>query len=335
MNTSQNLHSEQEQEQENWLTSPEDRNQENKWKPTQNTAPLTEKETVDAVSTLNNTAFIEKFPRVDRTYADPPPAFQQVGLISFTPAKGSKPNKNGVYGFAKLRGNYNTPTEANQRAEWLIRNVDSYHQIYHTYVGRPFPLTQSSKYSAEVEEINIRKQVAESVSSNVKAKRDEEQKTIKEIKEKEDILLAQSAKAKKGEDVSDPYENYITLRVKKAQLIWTYLEHKKKLGEVKEIIVKTRKQVEELDSEHPDFINSYFEKYKKARDEAGLTEEKDDAQNNFMKYMVEDVTIPEIDELYNQTYINEEEVEEVEEVEVGDKVVEEVEEVGDKVVNLK
>ena len=51
---------------------------------------------------LNNTAYTEKFPRVDRTYADPPPLMQTIGLL-FTPAKGATPNENGVFGFIKLR----------------------------------------------------------------------------------------------------------------------------------------------------------------------------------------------------------------------------------------
>ena len=33
---------------------------------------------------------------------------QNIGLISFVPAKGATPNDNGVFGFAKLRGNFST-----------------------------------------------------------------------------------------------------------------------------------------------------------------------------------------------------------------------------------
>ena len=155
MTTTQQSHPE--WEKENSLTAPSDRDRENKWRPDQGAPALTETEVESAIQTLDNTDFTGKFPRVDRTYSDPPIALQAVGLVSFTPAKGATPNKDGVFGFAKLRGNYASQLEAKQRAEEIIRNIDSYHQIYHTYVGRPFPITASSKYSAETDEIDIRK----------------------------------------------------------------------------------------------------------------------------------------------------------------------------------
>ena len=275
-------------EKENSLTSPEDRIRENNWRPEQGAPDLTNEEANQAYNELNNTDFISKFPKVDRTYADPPPPLQNIGLISFTPAKGASPNKNGVYGFAKLRGNFATPIEANQRAEYLIRNVDSYHQIYHTYVGRPFPITSSSKYSQETEEIDIRKQMTESVSENIRKKKKDDYQAMKEIKDREQELLEDT----KIDKEDDPYETYITLNVKKAQLSWTYLEHQKKMEEVKNIIIKTRKEIENLDKEFPEYKDNYYEKYMDARRKAGLKDEsKEDSQSNFIKFMVEDVDL--------------------------------------------
>ena len=123
---------------ESSLSAPSDRNRETKWRPDQKSPPLTETQVDNALKTLNSSTFVEKFPKIERRYADPPVELQRYGLISFVPAKGATPNKNGIYGFAKLRGNFNTSTECNERAEYLIRNVDSYHQIYHAYVGRQF-----------------------------------------------------------------------------------------------------------------------------------------------------------------------------------------------------
>ena len=102
---------------ENSLTSPEDRDKENKWRPDQTSVQLSEEEVNEAMTELNNTKFIEKFPKLDRTYQDPQVPMQNIGLISFVPAKGATPNQNGVYGFAKMRGNYCTNAEADQRAE--------------------------------------------------------------------------------------------------------------------------------------------------------------------------------------------------------------------------
>lgn len=285
---------------ESSLTSPWDRDPNVKWRPYQGNIALDNAQAEAAMAELNVTSFVDKFPKVDRTYADPPLSMQHIGLFSFIPAKGATPNEHGVYGFAKIRGNYQTPMEAEQRAEFLIRNVDSYHKIYHAYVGRPFPVTNSSSYSAETSEIDIRKETTKAVTSSVKDKRDEEQRIVQEIKEREEKLLAESKRAREDDGVgevpeTDPYDQYITLAVKKAQLSWTFLEHQKKLREVRDIIIKTRQELSELDAKHPDFREKYFEKYISARREAGLDENIRDTQDNFIKYMVEDAELPGID----------------------------------------
>jgi hypothetical protein len=280
-------------EKESSLTTPEDRVRENNWRPEQGAPQLSEDEVKSAMDSLNNVDFTTKFPRVDRTYADPPPPLQTIGLISFVPAKGAQPNANGVYGFAKLRGNYSTQQEADQRAEFLIRNVDSYHQIYHTYVGRPFPMTASSKYSAETNEIDIRKEMTESISNDVKQKKQDESKVVQEIKDKEEALIADTKK----EEV-DPYDEYITLRVKKAQLSWTYLEHIKKIKEVKDIILRTRDELEKMEANNTEYKEKYYNKYMKARKDAGFKDTKEEMEANFLKFLVEDAHLPGIDETF-------------------------------------
>ena len=271
---------------ESSLTTPEDRDTENKWRPEQSHPSLTNEETVEAMKELNITSFVDRFPKIDRTFADPPVNMQNYGLFSFIPAKGSSPNENGVYGFAKIRGSYQSELEASQRAEYLIRNVDSYHKIYHTYVGRPFPLTESSKYSADTSDVDIKKDMVKNISHSIKDKKEEELKEIREIQQREKNLIEES----KREEV-DPYDEYITQRVKKAQLVFTYLEHQKKMVEVKEIIIKTRKVITEMDETYPTFNENYYEKYMQARRDAGITEEMKDTQDNFIKFLVEDVDL--------------------------------------------
>jgi len=271
---------------ESSLTTPDDRDKENRWKPDQFIEPLSIEETKEAIAELNNNTITSKFSRVDRTYADPAIPLQNIALFSFMPAKGATPNANGVFGFAKIRGSYASEMEANQRAEYIIRNVDSYNQIFHTYVGRPFPITVDSKYSAETQEIDIRKEMAKTVSENIKEKKEDEHKTMQEIKQKEEELLADSKK-----ETEDPYDEYITQRVKCAQLSFTYLEHQKKMSEIKNIIIKTRDRIKEMDGEYPEFKDSYYQKYMDARDKAGIKESKEDTQANFIKYLVEDAPL--------------------------------------------
>ena len=275
---------------ENSLTAPEDRDREKGWRPSAGKAPLAESEVTEAMKALNDTSFIDKFPKVDRAFADPVLPMQNISLFSFTPAKGATPNENGVFGFGKIRGTFNLPQEAEERAEFIIRNVDSTHQVFHTYTGRPFPLTNSSKYSAETSEIDIRKEITKATSNNVKERRQTDEQTVKEIKTREEALLAESKQD--PEDV-DPYDEYITLRVKKAQLTWTFLEHKKKMAEIVPIVAKTKERLVELDEQDPEFQKKYLEKYMAARKEAGLSD--DSAKENFLQFLVEDVDLPELE----------------------------------------
>ena len=109
----------------------------------------------------------------------------------------------------------------------------------------------------------------------------EERKEIEEIKEREKRLLEES----KDDFEEDPLDKYITTRVK-AQLVWTYLETKKKMDQMQKNIVKARQEVKDMDTENPDFILKYKEKHYAARNKAGLKEENDES---FMKYLGDDI----------------------------------------------
>jgi hypothetical protein len=68
------------------------------------------------------------------------------------------------------------------------------------------------------------------------------------------------------------------------------------MNEIKDIIIKTRKEVDDLDNEFPTFKETYYQKYMSAREEAGIKESKEDSQGNFIKYLVEDAILPGIDD---------------------------------------
>ena len=107
-----------------------------------------------------------RFAQVEQHFADPSQFGQKITLVSFIPSKGAKPDKDNIYGMMKVRGVYATEDEANERAEFLIRNVDSYHEIFHAYVGRPFPITTSEMYSDEIKQIDIRKKTTDIISED-------------------------------------------------------------------------------------------------------------------------------------------------------------------------
>jgi hypothetical protein len=263
------------------LTSPNDRNK-NPLKLERNVPPLEGDEFQNALSDLSDNNFLKKYPRLERVFADPAIPNQQFCLCSFVPSKNAVPDKDGIYGMIKFRGAYNTLDELNERAEFLIQNVDSYHKIYHCYTGKPFPATSSSKFSAETSEVDIRKKVTKVISDDIRQQKMEERKEIEEIKAREKRLLDES----KEDFEEDPLDKYITTRVKKAQLVWTYLETKKKMDQMQENIIKARAEVNNMDEQNPEFISKYKDKYYAARNKAGLKQENDDS---FMKYLGDDI----------------------------------------------
>jgi len=276
-----------EQKQLNSLSTPSDF--EEKFKPAEN-IPLTDREVKLAVKELNQTSFVRKFPQRETRFADEPIQGQKIGLFSFVPAKGSQPNEKGIYGFAKIRGVFPDLQQSNAHAEKLIRS-DTYHKIYHTLVGFPFPLTTTSQYSLEVAEVDIRKDIAESVSHDVKKKREEEQRVIEEIKNREKELLEDVKKDRQAPEFR--LDAYTEKKVKLAQLSFTYIETEKKMKQMKESILKTRDEIEELDKLDEKLKEGFMSKYMKAREEAGLDTNLNskECQENYIKYMMTDAPL--------------------------------------------
>ena len=230
------------------LSAPADRDPEKVYKPKGQIKPLEDKELSDAYDELNNNTFTYKFKKIERKYSDPQVNGQLIGLHSFIPSKGAVPDKDGIYGMVKFRGSFANEQEASERAEYIIGNVDSYHKIFHSFIGRPFPLTESSDFSAETSEVDLSTKTTKIVSDDIKKQKAAEKKEIEEVKEREKELLEESSR-----EELDPFEEYITLRVKKAQLTWTYIETQKKMDQMKTGIIKSRKEIKETDEKEPEF----------------------------------------------------------------------------------
>lgn len=222
--------------------------------------------------------------QVDKYYADPNQFGQNIALVSFIPSSGSKPDKDNIYGMMKVRGIYGTEEEANERAEFLIRNVDSYHEIFHCKVGRPFPITDSNEFANTVKSIDIRKKTTELISEDILNKKRQEKEEMMGIEEREKNLLEESKKAQAGEKM-DVFDEYITMNIKRAQLLWTYKETDDKLKQMKESYLSSIERIKEIDIEHPEYKDQYKEKYMEARRQAGIPDEK----NSFVEYLALDI----------------------------------------------
>jgi hypothetical protein len=245
------------------------------------TVELSDEQAQNAADTLIVKGALEKiayFPRVDRYICDPTFQNQKFCIHSFVPAKGATPDKDGIFGMMKCRGTFTSEPEMNSRAEDIIRNIDSYHELFHGYVGKPFPFSVNSKYVDEEVEIDIKKKIVEEISSSVREKRKKEKIEKEEVNDQKEEL---------NYDVSDnmeedPAEYYTGIRVKRANLIHTIIKTKEHLSEMQDHLRKACSEIKKLDkASRKRYKKVFIERYMAAREKAGIPEDDD----SLIKYL--------------------------------------------------
>jgi hypothetical protein len=230
---------------------------------------------------------IQPFENVPKIFIDPLYEQQRYCLVSFIPSANATPDADGIFGMSKVRGVFQTAQEANDRAEWLIRNHDQNTTILTTYVGRPYPIcADTKKYIEETNSVDLQTKINTTLREEAKEKRVIEQKAMNEIKEREKELVADT----ESQRVEDPFEHYTMLRVKRAHLIHTVLEYNEKMNNIKKILVECTKEINESDKT-TDFKTKYLDRYNKAIEEVGC---KFNNSETFMKYLDDDRDLEEI-----------------------------------------
>ena len=179
----------------------------------------------------------------------------------------------------KLRGVYNTLEKCDMRSEFLIKNVDSVHKIYVVGVGKPFPITQSSKFSKDINKVKIQ----EKMSEELQQEKTREQTELEEMKEREKEIMKENENKDTVYD-SNTIDHYIMSKVKKAQLTWTYINTMKKLKDMRREIINARDEIDRLDDSKPEYNESYMERYNASLKRVNLTHEKD----SFIQYLEDD-----------------------------------------------
>lgn len=241
--------------------------------------PLTREESKVAHQELTQPRFINlTFPRTRKQRTDPEVPNQRIALVSFIPSNGATPDKDGCFGVAKIRGSFGNVDEADEHAQNLIRNFDSYSAIDFVPVGKDFPLMKdNAAYVTETREVDLRNVIDKTTKDFVEKKRQEEKKEIDEIQERQKKL----SEAPSNPENPDDIEYYIQLRVKKATALMRQEEATKVMGQCKKINEKTNSILTDIEEKHPEFAEEYLEKYQTALKESGI----DVAQNPLIKYM--------------------------------------------------
>jgi hypothetical protein len=251
-------------------------------KPNPNRVPLTEEQLSVAKVDLLDKNFVKlKYPREQKFRVDPSIPGQHIGLISFVPSKGAIPDNEGCFGVLKYRGGFPNINEAETWAEKLVREHDSYAEIDMVLIGREFPLLiDNTMYTSSTREIDIRKKVDDIVKADLRQKKEKEQKEIEEVTARQQKLLDKTHEAEK-EEIFNDVDYYTTLRVKKAQALSLIDEAKKRMEEAQGVVDSASKEIDELDSQYPDYKNQFLDKYIHALESTGTKPE----DNPLIKYL--------------------------------------------------
>jgi hypothetical protein len=168
-------------------------------------------------------------------------------------------------------------------------NHDSYNEVHTVRVGQCIPLTKKAELVEETDVIDLNKDVESIVSNDVKHKRQKEKAEIKTIQDREQQLLKENKEILEGEYKQDPLDQYIMLKVKKAQLMWTLVETRKRIqNEIIPSIRKAREEIQDMDKEFPEFDGLYYERYKNARESVGIKDQDKLNYSYFMEYLLDE-----------------------------------------------
>jgi gas vesicle protein len=285
--------------------------------------PLSKEETVLAISELSigskmvkpteESSMLAKkfgfgkaplFTKADRHFVDPALSNQDIALFSFVPCADAKPNKYGVYGFAKIRGTFANIEQSDQRAAELIQKHDSIHKIYHVKVGTPFPVVLpkvSQTFAASVKDVNVKGDAKNEISRFVKDVGEEDKKVMEELKDRERQLREDVAKSpeQKAAELT-PLDSYIYARKRMSDNLFVFEEHRKKLHDVKAVILQAQAEANALEESNPDVLNEYKDKYDKASKESGIDTSTDNMALMIRKNFYEK---PDLDTIFSTNLI--------------------------------
>jgi len=262
--------------------------------------PLKDEEVSLAKKDLIDINFImSKYGRERKFRIDSTVVGQSIGVITFKPSKGAKPDKRGCFGVVKVRGNYPNTSEADKRCDVLLAE-DENCDIDMPLVGKEFPLMVNNEvYTYSVRDVDTKQIITDTTTSLMKEKEEKDEKEKKAMLEKQKQLLDETNEEEKEKTLTD-YALYEQLRTKKANNLYVIEKCKNNLGKCQENIDNALKEILEIDSKFPSYKNDYIKNYIDEIKQVGI----DPKQMEIIKYMFSDDLSQEIKEEINPTKIS-------------------------------
>ena len=263
-------------------------------------SPLSNEDVSIAKKELIDINFImSKYGRERKFRNDSTVVGQSIGVISFKPSKGAKPDKRGCFGVVKVRGNYPNTSEADKRCDVLLTE-DENCDIDMPLVGKEFPLMVNNElYTYSVRDVDTKQIITDTTTSLMREKEEKDEKEKKAMLEKQKQLLDGSNEEEKENTLTD-YALYEQLRTKKANNLYVIEKCKNNLVKCQENIDNALKEISEIDTKFPSYKNDYIKNYIDEIKQVGI----DPKQMEIIKYMFTEDLSQEIKEEINPTKIN-------------------------------
>jgi len=211
---------------------------------------------------------IVTYPKIVRTMTDTPINNQTIGNVSFMLFSEPKKTKNGhpIYGFLKLRGNWNSEPQATFEASKIIREVDSKYPVKLAPVGYWVPITEDEESAKTKTDVRMKEEELQLRDEAVKEKEAESRRVQRELHEKSEEL-------KHGGDIYDDPTSlkYYSMRmVTSLRLKEEYDRLEKQLSGMKVTMNKVHKELSDIESKYNSYKDDWVECYNIERQKSGI-----------------------------------------------------------------
>ena len=224
----------------------------------------------DSVGQASVNGQLVYYPKVVRQRGDKPIRSQQLGLLSFMLFQEPKKFQTGqpVYGFVKLRGNYASKSEAENRGGKIIREMDSRFPVRVAPVGQWVPITEEMGFCKDILDIKMSEQEHSLQDKAIKEKQKIERRRMKEIQRAERELK------EAGDIYDDPssLDFYTMKRVTELRLKEQIEFRKRGIDSMEEKRKLTQKILKRLELENPEYTDQWIDNYNEQRKKGGIAD---------------------------------------------------------------
>lgn len=249
---------------------------------TKDAVDLTQTSLDNATKELINTSFLKlTFPKRLKQRVDPPVSGQKYVVFTFVPSPEAVPDKDGVFGYSKIRYVTDTEEDAFTHSENIIRKFDSVNENLIGYVGKDFPITASSKYCDTTKEVDIRMGMDAAAKHNFQKQKEADDKEVKEIQERQRKLIAEQSNKNDDKKQPEDIDYYLTLMVKLANVEIAFDKLAQQKKDYETVFKNTKQEIDTLNSKYPDYKEQFMKKYKESLETCGA----DPLQNPLIKKM--------------------------------------------------